>query len=78
MSVVPVSESSICHSHDGHEHDMSGETPCDGVVDGQPCGHMNMDVCYSGHCVSPYCAPATAPVDGVVEVGKGYLNPIEG
>ena len=52
MSVVPVSESSICHSHDEHEHDMSEET-------------------------SPHCAPATAPVDGVVEVGKGHINPNE-
>ena len=72
MSVVPVSESSICHSHDGHEHDMSEETSC---IDNDDC-HMGY-TCYSGQCINSYCVPATAPVDGVVEVGKGHINPNE-
>ena len=80
MSVVPVSESNICHSHDGHEHDMMDGAPdCSGLADGEGCPHHDhMDhVCYSGLCVSPYCAPATAPVDGTVEVGDGHSDPLD-
>jgi len=77
MSVFPVSESSICHSHAGHENDMMEAFDCSGLTDGTSCSHHGMmdHVCYSGHCVSPYCAPATAPVDGVVQVGEGALDP---
>ena len=75
MSIVPVSESNICHSHDGHEHDMMDGAPdCSGLADGAGCPHHDHTdyVCYSGYCVSPYCAPATAPVDGTIEVGDGF------
>lgn len=79
MSVVPVSESNICHSHAGHEHEMMEEaSSCEVDMDCHM-GHMDhMDhVCISGKCLSPYCAPATAPVDGTVDVGAGHLNPLE-